>query len=117
MKRYLWSMAGEYYPELYVPEGDAGPLEVRRGERVRIRFTNSTMMYHPMHLHGHFYRVLAKPGEWDQPDAPLKDTVAVGPGQRIDIEFTADNPGHWFFHCHNLYHLASGMARQVRYVV
>ena len=117
MKRYLWSMAGEYYPELYVPEGNAGPLEVRRGERVRIRFTNSTMMYHPMHLHGHFYRVLAKPGEWDQPDAPLKDTVAVGPGQRIDIEFTADNPGHWFFHCHNLYHLASGMARQVRYVV
>ena len=117
MKKYLWSMAGEYYPELYVPEGDAGPLDIRRGERVRIRFTNSTMMYHPMHLHGHFYRVLAKPGAWEQPDAPLKDTVAVGPGQRIDIEFTADNPGHWFFHCHNLYHLASGMARQVRYVV
>ena len=43
--------------------------------------------------------------------------MAVGPGQKIDIEFTADNPGNWFFHCHNLYHLASGMARKVSYVV
>ena len=42
--------------------------------------------------------------------------MAVGPGQRVDIEFTADNPGHWFFHCHNLYHLHAGMAREVRYV-
>ena len=117
MKKYLWSMAGEYYPEPFVPEPDAGPLEIRSGERVRVRFTNSTMMYHPMHLHGHFYRVLSKPGAWSEPNAPLKDTVAVGPGQRIDIEFTADNPGHWFFHCHNLYHLASGMARKVIYVV
>ena len=117
MKKYLWSMAGEYYPEPFVPEGDAGPLEIRSGERVRVRFTNSTMMYHPMHLHGHFYRVLSRPGAWSETNAPLKDTVAVGPGQKIDIEFTADNPGNWFFHCHNLYHLASGMARKVSYVV
>ncbi|MEK6247979.1 MAG: multicopper oxidase family protein [Planctomycetales bacterium] len=117
MKKYLWSMAGEYYPEPYVPEGNAGPLIVQYGQRVRVRFTNSTMMYHPMHLHGHFFRLLPKPGAWDSTDAPMKDTVGVGPGQKIDIEFFADNPGNWFFHCHNLYHLASGMARVVRYEV
>ena len=117
MKRYLWSMGGQYYPELFVPDGaaNAKPLVVRSGERVRIRFTNKTMMYHPMHLHGHFFRLLPKPGDWDSATAPLKDTVAVGPMQRIDFEFTADNPGNWFFHCHNLYHLATGMARVVKY--
>ena len=117
MSGYLWSMANEYYPELYVPEGDASPLQIRYEERVRVRFTNTTMMYHPMHLHGHFYRLLSKPGAWDETHAPLKDTVAVGPGERIDIEFYADNPGRWFFHCHNLYHLAAGMAREVNYIV
>ncbi len=116
MSGYLWSMANEYYPEMFVPEGDASPLQIRYKDRVRVRFTNSTMMYHPMHLHGHFYRLLSKPGAWDETHAPLKDTVAVGPGQKIDIEFYADNPGQWFFHCHNLYHLAAGMAREVVYM-
>ena len=64
--------------------------------------------------------VVAHPGgsgAWGETHCPLKDTVAVGPGQKIDIEFYADNPGHWFFHCHNLYHLAAGMARKFEYVV
>lgn len=117
MKKYLWSMNGEYYPEAFSPDGKATPLVINSGDRVRIRFTNSTMMYHPMHLHGHFFRVLPKPGAWDDATAPLKDSIGVGPKQRVDIEFTADNPGNWFFHCHNLYHLASGMARVVRYEV
>lgn len=117
MKRYLWSMAGEYYPEPFVPEGNASPLRIREGQRVRVRFTNSTKMFHPMHLHGHFFRLLPKPGSWDDATAPLKDTVGVGPGEKVDIEFLADNPGSWFFHCHNLYHLAAGMARVVRYEV
>jgi len=119
MKKYLWSMGGQFYPEPYVPKemADAKPLDIEYGDRVRIRFTNSTMMVHPMHLHGHFYRVLATPGEWDQPDAVLKDTIGVRPGQRVDLEFLADNPGAWFFHCHNLFHLAAGMARVVHYGV
>ena len=74
-------------------------------------------MYHPMHLHGHFFRLLPKHGDWKDPNAPYKDTVGVGPGEKVDLEFIADNPGSWFFHCHNLYHLAAGMARVVRYVV
>ncbi len=117
MSKYLWSMGGQYYPELFSPKGQAEPLKIQHGDRVRIRMTNSTMMFHPMHLHGHFFRLLLKPGAWDDPSAPLKDTVGVGPKQEIDIEFIADNPGSWFFHCHNLYHLASGMARVVRYTL
>lgn len=117
MMKYLWSMGGEYFPETFSPDGKATPLVINSGDRVRVRLTNSTMMYHPMHLHGHFFRVLPKPGAWDDSAAPLKDTVGVGPKQQVDFEFTADNPGNWFFHCHNLYHLASGMARVVRYEV
>ena len=115
MKGYLWSINGQYYPEAFSPKGRAEPLWVNAGDRVRMRVSNKTMMYHPMHLHGHFFRLLPKPGEWAEPRAPMKDTFAIGPRQRIDFEFTADNPGKWFFHCHNLYHLASGMAREVRY--
>jgi FtsP/CotA-like multicopper oxidase with cupredoxin domain len=117
MKEYLWMMAGELYPELFSPQGKAQPLIIKSGERVRVRFTNTTRMYHPMHLHGHFFRLLPQPGAWDATNAPLKDTVAVGPTQKVDIEFFADNPGRWFFHCHNLYHLAAGMARVVQYEV
>ena len=65
------------------------------------------MMIHPMHLHGHFFQV----GD------VVKDTVIVPPHMgEITFDFVADNPGDWFFHCHNLYHLHSGMARVFRYV-
>jgi FtsP/CotA-like multicopper oxidase with cupredoxin domain len=117
MMKYLWSMEGQYYPEMYSPDGKAQPLKIQLGDRVRIRFTNSTMMYHPMHLHGHFFRVLPQAGQWDAPNAPLKDSVAVGPKAKIDIEFFPDNPGRWFFHCHNMYHMLAGMARVVEYRV
>ena len=94
-----WAMGGEVYP-------DAPPLEVREGERVRVNMVNRSMMLHPMHLHGHFFRT----GD------VLKDTVLVRPHMgRASFEFVADNPGRWFFHCHNLYHLHAGMAREVRY--
>ena len=68
-------------------------------------------------LHGHSFRVLARNGDWSQSDAPIKDTVGVGPFEEVDIEFYADNPGRWFFHCHNLYHLAAGMGRIFHYGV
>ena len=66
-----------------------------------------SMMLHPMHLHGHFFRT----------GNALKDTVLVEAHMgRASFEFVVDNPGRWFFHCHNLYHLHAGMAREVRYV-
>ncbi|WP_233357430.1 multicopper oxidase family protein [Halococcoides cellulosivorans] len=95
-----WAIGGQVYP-------DADPLRIREGEHVRIRMRNQSPVPHPMHLHGHFFRV---------GDA-IKDTVVV-PGHmgQETIDFHADNPGEWFFHCHNLYHLEAGMARVVSYV-
>ncbi len=88
-------------------------LIVAKGERVRLNYGNHSMMDHPMHLHGHFFRVV-------NPAIPrshwvLKDTIIVDHMQRIDVEFLADNPGRWFHHCHNLYHMETGMANVVSY--
>ncbi len=95
-----WTIGGQVYP-------DADPIEIRRGERVRFRLRNMSMALHPMHLHGHFFRV----------GRAWKDTVLVPPHMgAVSFEFRADNPGRWFFHCHNAYHMEMGMAREVRYV-
>jgi len=105
MKRYVWMIDGQAWPK-------ADPLPVKPGERVRLELVNQTMMWHPMHLHGHFFRLLNGAGEL----CPLKHTVNVAPGETVRIEFGADNPGRWFFHCHNVYHLEAGMAREFVYV-
>lgn len=94
-----WSIDRQRYP-------DAAPLGIHHGERVRVRLTNMSMAIHPMHLHGHFFRV----------GGAVKDTVLVPPHMgRVTFEFTADNPGDWLFHCHNLYHMEKGMARVFTY--
>jgi FtsP/CotA-like multicopper oxidase with cupredoxin domain len=104
MAKYLWTINGQAYPK-------TDPLLINRGDRVQIELRNETAMWHPMHLHGHFFRVLQGAKE----HAPLKHTVSVAPHETVRIEFTADNPGRWFFHCHNLYHLEAGMARVFEY--
>ncbi|MEE2679310.1 MAG: multicopper oxidase domain-containing protein [Myxococcota bacterium] len=106
MKNYIWMMNGQAYPK-------ADRLVVGPGERVGIEMVNETGMWHPMHLHGHFFRALNGAGE----RSPLMHTISVPPRKTVKIEFTADNPGNWFFHCHNLYHLDAGMARVVEYQV
>jgi FtsP/CotA-like multicopper oxidase with cupredoxin domain len=102
----FWTINGQVYP-------DADPLIVRNGERVKLSYSNHSMMPHPMHLHGHFFKVVnpALPRElWIS-----KDTLIVDHMQRIEVEFIADNPGNWFHHCHNLYHMEAGMANVIRY--
>ncbi len=95
----VWTIDGRTFDE-------ADPLEIHEGERIRVRMMNRSMMLHPMHLHGHFFRV---------GDA-IKETVIVPPHMgRVAFDFTADNPGDWLFHCHNLYHMEAGMARVFRY--
>ena len=96
-----WTINGEGYP-------DTEAIEVAHGERVRLEYFNMSMMPHPMHLHGHFFEI-------DLPGRPRKDTVLISPmmGQ-MAVEFIADNPGAWFHHCHNLYHMEAGMANVVR---
>ncbi len=104
MERYVWFLDNKALSE-------TDRILVRRGEVVRFILINRTMMHHPMHLHGHFFRVLN--GQGDR--APLKHTVDVAPMSTTVIEFEADEFGDWFFHCHLLYHMHSGMARLVHY--
>ena len=104
MDRYVWSINNRTLSE-------ADRILIRRGEVVRFVLVNKTMMNHPMHLHGHFFRVLNGQGAL----SPLKHTIDVGPMSTVTIEFEANEERDWFFHCHNLYHMASGMARVVSY--
>ncbi len=104
MNRYVWMINNKPIS----PEDD---IKIREGEVVRFIMINRTMMHHPMHLHGHFFRVINGQGK----RSPLKHTVDVAPMTTTVIEFMADEPGDWFFHCHLLYHMMSGMARVVEY--
>lgn len=104
MVRYIWSLNG-------VPLNEADKIKINKGEVTRITLNNLTMMHHPMHLHGHFFRVINDNGEY----SPLKHTVNVAPMQKIVIEFDANEYGDWFFHCHVLYHMDAGMARVFSY--
>lgn len=104
MNRYIWSMNG-------VPLSETDKINIKGNQVTRITLNNLTMMHHPMHLHGHFFRVINKNGEY----SPLKHTVNVPPMQEVTIEFYGSEYGDWFFHCHILYHMMGGMARVISY--
>ena len=104
MNRYVWSFNGVGLAEM-------DKIAIKGGEVTRITFNNLTMMHHPLHLHGHFFRVINEHGEY----SPLKHTVNVPPMQKVTIEFYGDEYGDWFFHCHVLYHMMGGMARIFSY--
>lgn len=105
MERYIWHINGKAIHE------DRDIL-INEGDVVRFTFVNETMMHHPMHLHGHFFRVLNQHGD----HSPLKHTVDVPPHGERTIEFIANERGQWMLHCHNLYHMKTGMARVVKYM-
>src|SRR5262249_50863582 len=96
---YNWTINGK----LYDPPN--GGIEVKPGQRVRIRFINESKMFHPMPSHGHPAQVMFPSGP-----AARKDTVLVAPLATVEMDFQANNPGRWINHCHNTYHLESGMA-------
>ena len=104
MERYVWYINGKAIHQ-------ERNIVIKPNEVIRFNFVNKTMMHHPMHLHGHFFRVLNKHGE----NSPLKHTVDVAPHTTKTIEFYSNEPGEWMLHCHNLYHLKVGMARVVKY--
>ena len=104
MQRYVWSLNG-------VPLSETDKINIKGGEVTRITLNNLTMMHHPMHLHGHYFRVINENGE----RSPLKHTVNVPPMQKVVIEFYNEEYGDWFFHCHVLYHMMGGMARVFSY--
>jgi len=102
MERYFWSINGIKY-------SDAEPIRLTYGERVRIRFVNDTMMMHPMHLHGMWQQLDKGNGRFN----PLKHVVNVAPNTTLTVDVPVDALGEWAFHCHLMYHMASGMFRKV----
>lgn len=104
MNRYVWSMDNRVLSEV-------DKILITKGEIVRITLYNNSMMRHPMHLHGHDFRVLNGQGEY----APLKNVLDIMPMETDVIEFAANADGDWFFHCHILYHMMSGMNRVFSY--
>jgi FtsP/CotA-like multicopper oxidase with cupredoxin domain len=106
MMTYDWTIDGRAF-------ADARPLTIKQDQRATLTFTNMSMMWHPMHLHGHTFQVI-KPGG---SRGPRKDTVIVPPMQRLTVGLVADNPGVWMLHCHNAYHMEAGMMTSLEYVV
>ncbi|MFN3664808.1 MAG: multicopper oxidase domain-containing protein [Sediminibacterium sp.] len=104
MLRYVWSFD-------FKTLSTADKILIRKGERVRFVLTNNTMMRHPLHLHGHFFRFINTQGEY----SPIKHTFDIKPMETVTIEFDANEEQDWFFHCHILYHMMAGMARIVSY--
>ena len=84
-------------------------LLVRQGELVETTFVNRSYEHHPMHLHGHHLLVLSRNGKPVRGSPWWTDTLDVGPGETFEVAFTADNPGVWMDHCHNLEHAQVGM--------
>jgi len=105
MAKYVWTINGEPYYR-------TNPLHIRLGQRPTITFDNPTMMYHPIHLHGHTFQVIRTDGS----RGARKDTIIVLPKQKITAILVADNPGLWMLHCHNTYHQAAGMQTRLDYV-
>ncbi len=105
MNRYVWTLDNKT-----VSESDR--ILIKKGENLRIILYNNSMMRHPMHLHGHDFRVINGQGE----NAPMKNVIDIMPMERDTIEFAASEAGgDWFFHCHILYHMMSGMGRIFSY--
>jgi FtsP/CotA-like multicopper oxidase with cupredoxin domain len=103
MASYVWTINGKPYT-------DTVPLTIHQGQRVRLSFDNQSMMWHPMHLHGHTFQLVTPSGS-----GPRKDTAVVLPMQSVAVDFQADNPGTWMLHCHNAYHAEAGMMTRVQY--
>jgi CopA family copper-resistance protein len=104
MNRYLWTINNKTINE-------SDKILIKKGENVRIILTNNSMMRHPMHLHGHDFRVLNGQGEY----APLKNVIDIMPMETDTLEFAATESGDWFFHCHILYHMMAGMGKVFTY--
>lgn len=104
MNRYIWTIDNKTVSE-------ADKILIQKGENIRIILYNNSMMRHPMHLHGHFFRLVNGNGDY----SPLKTVLDIMPMETDTIEFAATESGDWFFHCHILYHMMSGMGRVFHY--
>ncbi|MFA3388602.1 copper resistance system multicopper oxidase [Acinetobacter baumannii] len=103
MERYIWTINGKKF-------SDTTPLQVKYGERIRLKFVNDSMMAHPMHLHGMFMQL--ENGQQAE-NLPNKHTIIVPPGKTVTALLTADALGEWAIHCHLLYHMSAGMMNKL----
>ncbi len=106
-KTYIWGFNGK-------PMMHDVLFNVRADERVEVVIQNLTMMAHPIHIHGHYFKVV-RVGNL-RIDGAVRDTILIPAGERVAVQFDADNPGNWAFHCHHLYHMNSGMMAAIGYV-
>jgi CopA family copper-resistance protein len=104
MNRYVWTLDNKTVKE-------ADRILINQGEVLRVVLTNNSMMRHPMHLHGHDFRVVNSQDEY----SPLKNVIDIMPMETDTIEFAANQSGNWFFHCHILFHMMAGMGRVFTY--
>ncbi len=104
MNRYVWSIDDRVVSE-------SEKIIIKKNEKVRLIIYNGSMMRHPMHLHGHDFRLINGTGDY----APLKNIIDIMPMETDTLEFLANHEGDWFFHCHILYHMMSGMGRVFTY--
>lgn len=104
MSHYLWTLDNKTVLE-------TDKILIKKGEVLRIKMYNNSMMRHPMHLHGHDFRLINSKGEY----APMKNVLDIMPMETNTIEFAANQDGDWFFHCHILYHMMAGMGRIFSY--
>ncbi|WP_152387907.1 copper resistance system multicopper oxidase [Azotobacter salinestris] len=103
MEKFAWSFDG-------IPFADAEPLRLKYGERLRIVLVNDTMMTHPIHLHGMWSDLEDEQGNF----LVRKHTLDMPPGSRRSYRVTADALGRWAYHCHLMFHMETGMFREVR---
>jgi len=104
MDRFIWFING-------IPEYKARPIILEPKKRYRFIFTNTSMMHHPMHIHGHWFILRNGHGSYD----PLLHTLDIAPGATVTADVDTDASGQWFFHCHLLYHMMTGMSRTFQY--
>lgn len=104
MGQFIWFING-------VPGYKAKPIPLKPGKRYRFIFTNTSMMHHPMHIHGHWFILRTGKNAFD----PLKHTLDIPPGGTLTADVDTDASGQWFFHCHMLYHMMTGMNRVFQY--
>jgi len=88
-------------------------LILKCGRSYVLALNNDTAWHHPIHLHGHSFRVISRNGQPTR-HREWQDTVLMAPRERVKISFVADNPGNWMFHCHILEHMAGGMMGVIR---
>lgn len=106
MMPYVWSIDDRTW-------ANHRPLRVAKGQRVVLEMTNRSRMAHPMHLHGHHFQVVGLDGV--AMAGAVRDTVLVPANGSVTVMLDADNPGRWLFHCHNLFHMATGMMTELAY--